>query len=406
MLIGFDAKRAFRNNTGLGNYSRGVIGGVMSYELRVKSEAGTVVLYTPSVKGRYEHFFENMPLRVVEPKGVWKVMKSVWRSVGVSRAVKRDGVELFHGLSHELPYGLPEGVKKVVTMHDLIVFRFPEFFKPADRVIHRQKMRHACRVADVVVAISEQTKCDLMEFLEVPEEKIRVVYQSCDSAFWGVNSEQVTDNSEQITAVREKYGLPERYILCVGTLEERKNQLRVIEAMEKLWGVKGSEKGVKGSERTIDEVKSGPLEEVGLVLVGRPRGEYGERVKNEELRVKNLRILTGADFADFPSLYRGAVASVYLSRFEGFGIPVLESMCCDCPVVTSDVSSMPEAGGEAALYAAPEDVDTVAAHLLRLCTDETFRQERIEKGRIQRMRFAPERVTQDMLAVYRNLLDD
>lgn len=421
MLIGFDAKRAFRNNTGLGNYSRGVIGGVMSYELRVKSEAGTVVLYTPSVKGRYEHYFEGV--KIVEPKGVWKVMKSVWRSVGVSRAVKKDGVELFHGLSHELPYGLPEGVKKVVTMHDLIVYRFPEFFKPADRVIHRQKMRHACRVADVVVAISEQTKRDLMEYLGVKEEKIRVVYQSCDSAFWGVNSEQVTDNIEQITAVREKYGLPERYILCVGTLEERKNQLRVIEAMEKLWGVKGSEKGVypegdlstaeikqmtakKGSERTIDEVKSGPLEEVGLVLVGRPRGEYGERVKNEELRVKNLRILTGADFADFPSLYRGAVASVYLSRFEGFGIPVLESMCCDCPVVTSDVSSMPEAGGEAALYAAPEDVDTVAAHLLRLCTDEAFRQERIEKGRIQRMRFAPERVTQDMLAVYRNLLDD
>ncbi len=397
MLIGFDAKRAFRNNTGLGNYSRGVIGGVMSYELRVKSEAGTVVLYTPSVKGRYEHFFENMPLRVVEPKGVWKVMKSVWRSVGVSRAVKKDGVELFHGLSHELPYGLPKGVKKVVTMHDLIVYRFPEFFKPADRVIHRLKMRHACRVADVVVAISEQTKRDLMEFLEVPEEKIRVVYQSCDSAFWGVKGSEEgvypegdlsTAEIKQMTAkkgsertnveVREKYGLPDRYILCVGTLEERKNQLRVIEAMKRL------------------------PQDVALVLVGRPRGDYGQRVlacTNERVRV-----LSGASFTDFPSLYRGAVASVYLSRFEGFGIPVLESLCCDCPVVTSDVSSMPEAGGEAALYAAPEDVDTVAAHLLRLCTDETFRQERIEKGRLQRRKFAPEKVSADMMEVYKSLL--
>ena len=380
MLIGYDAKRAFRNNTGLGNYSRGVIGGVMSYELRVKSEAGTVVLYTPSVKGRYEHFFENMPLRVVEPKGVWKVMKSVWRSVGVSRAVKKDGVELFHGLSHELPYGLPKGVKKIVTMHDLIVFRFPEFFKPADRVIHRLKMRHACRVADVVVAISEQTKCDLMEFLEVPEEKIRVVYQSCDSAFWGVKgSEEGVKGSERTNVeVREKYGVPERYILCVGTLEERKNQLRVIEAMKRL------------------------PQDMALVLVGRPRGDYGQRVlacTNERVRV-----LSGASFTDFPSLYRGAVASVYLSRFEGFGIPVLESMCCDCPVVTSDVSSMPEAGGEAALYAAPEDVDTVAAHLLRLCTDEAFRQERIEKGRLQRRKFAPEKVSADMMEVYKSLL--
>ena len=397
MLIGYDAKRAFRNNTGLGNYSRGVIGGVMSYELRVKSEAGTVVLYTPSVKGRYEHFFENMPLRVVEPKGVWKVMKSVWRSVGVSRAVKRDGVELFHGLSHELPYGLPKGVKKVVTMHDLIVYRFPEFFKPADRVIHRLKMRHACRVADVVVAISEQTKRDLMEFLGVPEEKIRVVYQSCDDIFWGVKGSEEgvypegdlsTAEIKQMTAkkgsertnveVREKYGLPDRYVLCVGTLEERKNQLRVIEAMKRL------------------------PRDVALVLVGRPRGDYGQRVlacTNERVRV-----LSGASFTDFPSLYRGAVASVYLSRFEGFGIPVLESLCCDCPVVTSDVSSMPEAGGEAALYAAPEDVDTVAAHLLRLCTDEAFRQERIEKGRLQRRKFAPEKVSADMMDVYKSLL--
>ncbi len=382
MLIGYDAKRAFRNNTGLGNYSRGVIGGVMSYELRVKSEAGTVVLYTPSVKGRYEHFFENMPLRVVEPKGVWKVMKSVWRSVGVSRAVKKDGVELFHGLSHELPYGLPKGVKKVVTMHDLIVYRFPEFFKPADRVIHRQKMRHACRVADVVVAISEQTKRDLMEFLGVPEEKIRVVYQSCDSAFWGVKgSEEGVKGSERTNVeVREKYGLPDRYVLCVGTLEERKNQLRVIEAMKRL------------------------PEDVALVLVGRPRGDYGQRVlacTNERVRV-----LSGASFTDFPSLYRGAVASVYLSRFEGFGIPVLESMCCDCPVVTSDVSSMPEAGGDAALYAAPDDVEAIARQLLRLCEDEDLRQQCIEKGRIHRMKFAPEKVSADMMAVYISLLDN
>jgi glycosyltransferase involved in cell wall biosynthesis len=222
----------------------------------------------------------------------------------------------------------------------------------------------------------------LVEFLGVPEEKIRVVYQSCDSAFWGVKgSEEGVKGSERTNVeVREKYGLPDRYVLCVGTLEERKNQLRVIEAMKRL------------------------PQDVALVLVGRPRGDYGQRVlacTNERVRV-----LSGASFTDFPSLYRGAIASVYLSRFEGFGIPVLESMCCDCPVVTSNVSSMPEAGGEAALYAAPEDVNTVAAHLLRLCTDEAFRQERIEKGRIQRMRFAPERVTQDMLAVYKSLLDD
>ena len=293
-------------------------------------------------------------------------------------------MELFHGLSHELPYGLGKGVKKVVTMHDLIVRRYPEFFKPADRVIHRLKMRHACEVADVVVAISEQTKRDLVELMGVPEEKIRVVYQSCDPIFWNeelrIKNEESKDCSPSVgqQSVREKYGLPERYIICVGTLEERKNQLAVIEAMERL------------------------PKDVGLVLVGRPRGDYGKRVL--QCASERVKVLTNASFSDFPVLYAGAVASVYLSRFEGFGIPVLESMCCDCPVVTSNVSSMPEAGGDAALYAAPDDPETVAAHLRHLLDDAAFRTDIIEKGRIQKMKFAPEKVTADMMAVYKSLL--
>ena len=376
MIIGFDAKRAFQNRTGLGNYSRMLICGMAQKYQNVRA-----FLYSPDMSGEYKGYFSGFAnISTRQPSGVDRHFPNLWRRFGVTTHLKGDKIDIFHGLSHELPHGIPRSIKKVVTMHDLIVFRFPEFFKPADRVIHRLKMRHACRVADVVVAISEQTKCDLMEFLEVPEEKIRVVYQSCDSAFWGVKgSEEGVKGSERTNVeVREKYGLPERYILCVGTLEERKNQLRVIEAMKRL------------------------PQDVALVLVGRPRGDYGQRVlacTNERVRV-----LSGASFTDFPSLYRGAVASVYLSRFEGFGIPVLESLCCDCPVVTSDVSSMPEAGGDAALYAAPEDVDTVAAHLLRLCTDETFRQERIEKGRLQRRKFAPEKVSADMMEVYKSLL--
>lgn len=367
MRIGYDAKRAFKNNSGLGNYSRMVIGGV------AKSE--DCLLCTPGAKGRHEHYFDGMErVKVCVPEGLWRLMPSVWRSLGVRQAVKVDGVELYHGLSHELPYGLPKGVKKVVTMHDLIVMRYPGFFKPADRVIHRLKMRHACRVADVVVAISEQTKGDLIDLMGVPEGKIKVVYQSCDPIFWNEGLRMKNEG------LRIKYDLPEKYILCVGTLEERKNQLKVIEAMERL------------------------PQEVGLVIVGRPRGEYGKKV----LACANdrVRILSNAEFKDFPALYSGAVASVYLSVFEGFGIPVLESMCSDCPVVTSSVSSMPEAGGDAALYASPDDASSVAAHLIHLLQDDSFRQQTIEKGRTQKLKFAPEKVTADMIAVYKSLLDD
>lgn len=375
MIIGYDAKRAFRNNSGLGNYSRMVIGGVCREgHGMVKS-----LLFTPTTKGRHTHYFDDIQeVEVRQPKGLWAMAGGLWRSVWSGLCARREGVDIYHGLSHELPLFLGNGVKKVVTMHDLIVRRYPKFFKPADRIIHRLKMRHACRVADMVIAISEQTKRDLVDMMHVPEEKIRVVYQSCDPIFWNPPSATLPPSHSAVQ-------LPERYIIAVGTVEERKNQVAAVRALALL------------------------PEDVCLVVVGRPRGHYPQQVRRvaKELGVVHRVIfLQNAAFSDFPALYRGAVASVYMSVFEGFGIPVLESLCCDCPVVTSNVSSMPEAGGDAALYAAPDDYRTLAAHLSRLLSDPAFRNSQIEKGRTQRLKFAPEKVSQDMLALYRSLLHD
>lgn len=369
MIIGYDAKRAFCNGTGLGNYSRGVIAGA------VESGEVEAVLYTPYAKSRYEHWAKDLPhTRVKMPQGLWECAPSLWRTLAKAQNVEEDGVQVYHGLSQELPLGLPQKVVKLVTVHDLISWRYPQYFSPFDRAIYRKKMRYACRVADVVVAISEQTKQDLIELTGVPEEKIKVVYQTCDEMFW-----KEENKSLNIEAAREKYHLPDQYVVCVGTIEERKNQMCAIRAMQRL------------------------PEEIGLVIVGRPRGKYGQEVMKEANN--RMRIVTNADFADFPALYRGALASVYISRFEGFGIPVLESMCCDTPVVTSCVSSMPEAGGDAALYANPDDDAAVAEHLLQLATDKEFRQECITKGRIQKRRFTPERVAKDMVEVYRSFFD-
>ncbi|MBQ3788261.1 MAG: glycosyltransferase family 4 protein [Bacteroidales bacterium] len=375
MIIGYDAKRAFRNNSGLGNYSRMVIGGVCREgHGMVKS-----LLFTPTTKGRHTHYFDDIQeVEIRQPRGLWAMAGGIWRSVWSGLCARREGVDIYHGLSHELPFFLGNGVKKVVTMHDLIVRRYPKFFKPVDRIIHRLKMRHACRVADMVIAISEQTKRDLVDMMHVPEEKIRVVYQSCDPIFWN-------PPSTTLPPIHSAVQLPERYIIAVGTVEERKNQVAAVCALALL------------------------PEDVCLVVVGRPRGNYPQQVRRvaKELGVDHRVIfLQNAAFSDFPALYRGAVASVYMSVFEGFGIPVLESLCCDCPVVTSNVSSMPEAGGDAALYAAPDDYRTLAAHLSRLLSDSAFRNSQIEKGRTQRLKFAPEKVSQDMLALYRSLLHD
>lgn len=373
MVIAYDAKRAFCNRTGLGNYSRGVIAGV---QRSAHSEGSRAVLYTPYAEPQFASYFDGVArISVRQPHGLWRCMPNTWRTLAPAQHLRTDDVRLYHGLSHELPLFLPTGVRRVVTMHDLIVRRYPHYFSLFDRIIHRVKQRHACRVADVVVAISEQTKRDLIDLMHVPEEKIRVVYQSCEPQFW----QPVSD--VQVAAVREKYGLPQRYVVCIGTVEERKNQLCAIEAMKQL------------------------PDDVALVIVGRPRGAYGKRVV-AAADGRRVRVLSGVAFADFPALYAGAVASVYMSRFEGFGIPVLESICCDCPVVTSNMSSMPEAGGDAALYAAPDDHAAVAAHLLHLLGDDAFRQQCIKKGRAWRTRFSPEVLAQQMLALYKELLHD
>lgn len=366
MVIGYDAKRAFCNGTGLGNFSRGLIAGT------VESGEIEAILYTPYAKPQFEHWTKGMPhTRVQMPQGLWKCTPSLWRSLASAQDVEKDGVQIYHGLSQELPLGLPEKVRKIVTIHDLIAWRYPQYFSPFDRTIYRTKQRNACRVADVVVAISEQTKRDLVELIGIPEEKIKVVYQTCDGIFWEMDHRQ-----QETETVRKKYNLPDKYVVCVGTIEERKNQLCAIRAARRL------------------------PEEIGLVMVGRPRGKYGQQIMSEA--DERIRIVTDADFADFPALYGGAIASVYISRFEGFGIPILESMCCDTPVVTSCVSSMPEAGSDAALYADPDDDTAVAGHLIRLATDDVFKQKCIEKGRIQRMKFSPKKVAQDMLEVYRS----
>lgn len=375
LVIGFEAKRAFKNTTGLGNYSRMLICGLAGEHADVRS-----FLYSPDMSGEYADYFKgyaNISTRM--PTGIDKFTPNLWRGFGVSMHLKGDKVDIFHGLSHELPHGIPRSIKKVLTMHDLIVWRYPQYYSLFDRVAHRVKQRHACKNADIVVAISEQTKQDLMHYMKVPEDKIRVVYQSCDPQFWAPVEQA------DIDSVRKTYSLPEKYIICVGTVEERKNQVNVVRALAEL------------------------SEDVHLVIVGRGHGKYPGSV-NAEIRKRKLKdrvhIISNADFEDFPALYAGAIASVYASRFEGFGIPILESMCCDTPVVTSNVSSMPEAGGDAALYADPDQPTEIAAQLKSIIDSPELRAQLVAKGCVQREKFSQKKIIADFYSLYRTLVPE
>lgn len=375
MIIGFDAKRAFKNRTGLGNYSRMLIGGVSECDAGMECK-----LYSPSIEGPFADYFSDcVNVEAIVPGALGGLFPHLWRGYGISRRLSRDGVDIFHGLSHELPHFIPKRVKKVVTMHDLIVWRYPHLYKMFDRVVYRTKMRHSCKIADIVVAASEQTKRDLQDILLVPEEKIRVVYQSCDPIFW----QSVTEEAK--SAVRERYHLPQHYIICVGTIERRKNQAAVVETLAAL------------------------PDDLHLVIVGGHRTKYYDIMLEtiKRLGLENrVHIIDKAVFPDFPALYSCAEMSMYVSEFEGFGIPVLESMCCDIPVITSNVSSMPEVGGEAALYVNPNDTNDIAEKAFQILNNADLCANLVSKGREQRQKFTSAKISQQILSIYRELLCD
>jgi len=191
MHVGFDAKRAFHNQTGLGNYSRDVL------RLLVRHRPGhRYTAYTPPAEG-----LELGPgITVRGPdRPLGRLAPSLWRVAGLAAQARREGVDLFHGLSNELPLGIERtGLRSVVTIHDLIFERFPELYPPVDRRIYRWKFRSATRRADRIIAISRQTRDDLVDLFGVDPARIRVVYQGCHPAFQArVEPEHVADQVER-----------------------------------------------------------------------------------------------------------------------------------------------------------------------------------------------------------------
>ena len=308
MKIGYDAKRAFLNNTGLGNYSRWLIKAMASYH-----PDNNYYLYTPHAKAnsRLNFLKDNSNIHIVTPRS--NLFTSLWRSNGIVTDLKRDGIQLFHGLSHELPLGIKQsGVKAVVTVHDLIFMRFPQQFGRINHWIYTAKIKYACRVADKIIAVSQKTKDDIIELLGISPEKIEVVYQGCNPAFG------IEQTNEKKIAVKQKYNLPNQFILSVGTIEERKNLLLTVKAL-------------------LSVNDSTPL-----VVVGKAT-PYTKKVK-AFIAAHNLGnrvlFLHDVDFHDLPAIYQQATVFVYVSRYEGFGIPLLEAINCVTPVIAATGSCL------------------------------------------------------------------
>lgn len=375
MRIGFDAKRLFNNFTGLGNYSRFVVEALSRtypeneywlYTPKARQHADVdALLQLPNVK-------TQLPPAVVAPLK----LGSFWRSMRIAKHAHRNDVQLFHGLSNELPLSIPKDLKTVVTIHDLIVKRYPQFYNPVDVRIYSWKLHEACQSADKIIAISQQTKDDIVEYLNIDHQKIEVIYQGCHPIF------RKEYSADEIARVKEKYQLPEEFILNVGTIETRKNALSIVKAI------------------VAANIK------LPLVIVGKAtlyKEQIEEYCKTHQLQ-NQIRFIHVIKFSDLPSIYRTAKVFVYPSLFEGFGIPIVEAIASGVPVISSTGSCFSEAGGPDCLYVDPTDFKQLGHAIQKVLSNPDQSRIMSERSFQYIQRFEPKVIATDLMRVYRELV--
>lgn len=361
MLIGIDASRAIVDcPTGTAVYSQQLIqalltiGGGHRFRLYFRSRPPA---HLSSAFVTAEHSVIPFP--------------RLWTHVRLSWEMVRCPPDVLFVPAHVLPLVHPHA--SVVTIHDLGYLYFPDAHRTRERLYLDWSTRWNARAARHIIADSRATKADLVNWYRVPPEKVTVVYP-------GVNLTQLMPcPQEQVEATKRKYGIEGSYYLYVGRLEPRKNLKRLIEAYA---------------------MRDGQTPHL-LVLAGRAGWKGSElRALVERLGLQRRVLFPGyIPEADKAALMSGAIAFVFPSLYEGFGLPVLEAQACACPVVTSSTSSLPEVAGEGALFVQPEDVRAIGAALRQVAEDHLLRRELVERGLENVRRFSWHRCAQQVLHI-------
>lgn len=373
MRLGFDAKRALYNNSGLGNYARILLHALMKYYPEHE-----YLLFSPGIgENQYQQLFQRSQIVLPERKRD-RAFPAFWRSYNIKNQLQQKGVELYHGLSNEVPFSMHQSaVPCVVTIHDLIFKYDQEQYPFWDRKIYEQKINYAIRNTERIIAVSRETKNELIKLCQAPAEKITVVHPSIDPAFYeSVNEVTKTD-------LKRKYNLPEKFILNVSSFFPRKNHKKLIEAYEKIYEKIEEDLVLVGSSGTLREVVKAMIQQ----KKSRKRIHIIENIANEEL----------------PALYQMASLFVYPSLYEGFGLPVLEALASRIPAITTPGGSMEEAGGKDTLYVNPTNAEELARLILWVLVNPNLHKQKIELGFAHAKTLHPEVLAEKMMKVYQEV---
>jgi len=382
MRIGVDYTSAVRQGAGIGRLTRCIFQALAEID-----HENEYRLFAAMGRGQPSNFptfqpsnLSNFRLKTIPLSD--RELNVVWHRLRLPLPVEliTGPVDVFHSPDFTLPPVWR--ARAVLTVHDLSFLRVPECFTGALRRYLERVVPRSVRRADHVIADSHSTKRDLVELLGTPAGKVTVIHSGVEPRF-----RPITDRAA-LGPVRQRYDLPERFIISVGTLQPRKNFATLVEAFARLKSETGN---WKPGARSLK-----------LVIAG-GRGWLYEEIfaRVEALGLQGDVLFPGfvAD-EDLPALYNLAEAFVLPSLYEGFGLPPLEAMACGTPVVTSNVSSLPEVVGDAGLMVEPADVESLAAAIERVLEDGGLRREMVQRGLARAKEFTWERAARRLLGVY------
>ena len=287
----------------------------------------------------------------------------------------KNRVEIYHGLSNEIPFGInPTSFKTLVTIHDLIFLKQKEQYSFTDRQVYQLKTKYAAKRADKIITVSQQTKNDLVELYGVNENKIEVIYPIVDAAF-----QSSIRNPQPV--ISDKYNLHAKYILNVGSFYERKNQRTLIEA--------------------FDLIKNKVEEDLLLVgSAGSKKAEIEALIANKNLQSR-VKIFSNVSNHDLPAIYKAASAFVFPSLYEGFGMPIVEALFSKVPVIATKGGCFEEAAGKNSLYINPNSAEEIADALLKVLSDEKLKMQMIETGYAHAQSMTGKIIAEKMMNVYK-----